>query len=84
MSMETKQAINFTQTRTGSQRSEYRCEALLSMFLNDLGKQIVVSRKHGTRAFTCRLLRHMTGHLLMGIGRLVFYFLLTESIRLVH
>lgn len=64
MSMKTKEVTNFTQTRTGS---EYRCEALLSMFLNDLGKQISVSRKHGTRAFTYRLYRHVTGHLLMGI-----------------
>lgn len=84
MSMEKKQVINFTLTRTGSQRSENRCEALLSMFLSDLGKQISVSRKHGTRAFAHRLLRHVTGHLLMGIGRLVLYFLLTDSIRLVH
>lgn len=82
MSMETKQVINFTQIRTGSQRSEYRCEALLSMFLNDLGKQISVSRKYGTRAFACRLLRHVTGDLLMQIGRLVFYFLLTERLGL--
>lgn len=84
MSMETKQVINFTQTRAGSQRSEYRYEALLPMFLNDLGKQISVSRKHGTGVFACRLLRHVTGHLLMGTGSLVFYFLLTESIRLLH
>lgn len=80
--METKQVRNFTQIRTGSQRGEYRCEALL--FLNDLGKQISVSRKHGTRAFPCRLLRHVTGHLLMKIGRLLFYSLLTESISLVY
>lgn len=79
-----KTVINFTQTRAGSQRSEYRCETLLSVFLNDLGKQSFVSRKHGMSAFACRLSRHVTGHLLMDMERPVFYFLLTESIRLVH